>query len=157
MEFRKCDYKEEHELFNQIDHRYVRTSVLGFDMPARETSGSAGYDFHSPYNVLIKKGKTVRFPLLVKVSDMKPGTVLLMFNRSGLSMKHGLQIDNAVGVIDSDYKQSIWIQVTNHGRKDYRINVNDKVIQGVFVNYTTVDNEKTVDSVRTGGFGSTGR
>lgn len=157
MDFKRCNYGEELDLFNQLDHRYVRVTNAVWEKPSRGTKGSAGYDFHSPYDVYIKKGKTVRFPLNYKVENMEPGTVLLMFNRSSLSMKHGLQIDNAVGVIDSDYKDAIWVQITNRGKKDYRISTNDKVVQGVFVKYSTVDSDDDSQAVRKGGFGSTGR
>ena len=127
-----------------------------FDPPTRSTSGSAGYDFHSPFDLVIKKRKTVKFPLLVKAVDMPKDMVLLITNRSGLSLKWGVTIDNAIGVIDSDYEKCIWIQLTNHGRRAYRIKINDKVAQGIFVRYGTVSGD-TASGLRNGGFGSTGR
>ena len=128
-----------------------------FDLPTRATSESAGYDFHSPFNVKIRRGKTVKFPLLVKAIEMPKDMVLLIVNRSGLSLKYGLTIDNAIGVIDADYKRCIWIQITNHSKKTYYIKANDKIAQGIFVRYNVVSNDIVGNVKRNGGFGSTGR
>lgn len=158
MKFQICDMVDCERLYKKADSKYVKKVGNGFvfDLPSRSTSGSAGYDFHSPFEVKIKKGKTVSFPLLVKAIDMPKDMALLVFNRSGLSLKYGLQLDNAVGVIDSDYKQCIWVQITNNGKHTYYIHANDKVAQGIFVNYGTVDNDKA-NGERNGGFGSTGK
>jgi dUTP pyrophosphatase len=149
MKFEKCSVTSLSGVeYDKLDDK--------FDLPTRSTSGSAGYDFHSPFDLVIKKRKTVKFPLLVKAVDMPKDMVLLITNRSGLSLKWGVTIDNAIGVIDSDYEKCIWIQLTNHGRRAYRIKANDKVAQGIFVRYGTVDGD-TASGLRNGGFGSTGR
>jgi len=157
MEFQACSEAECERLYAKTDHKYVRLNYYYlFDLPTRSTECSAGYDFHSPFEVRIKKGRTVSFPLFVKALGMPKDSVLLVFNRSGLSLKYGIRLDNAVGVIDADYKQCIWVQVTNYGKKDYYIHTNDKIAQGVFVRYLTVDGD-TASGNRTGGFGSTGK
>lgn len=122
--------------------------------PTRSTSGSAGYDFVAPFRVDAKAGETVSMPLLVKVVDMPKDAVLLIFNRSGLSLKRGLRLDNAVGVIDSDYKDGIIFQAT--ATKDISIERGDRICQGIFLNFLTVDGDDAAGE-RAGGLGSTGR
>lgn len=158
MKFEKCTEKECLELCSKCTNRNILYGGSGFTLPRRSTFGSAGYDFHSPFKVTIKKGKSVKFPLLVKCVDMPTDMVLLMFNRSGLSLKSNVTIDNAVGVIDSDYGNCIWVQLTNNGSKPYVINIDDKVAQGIFVRYALVDDDAPRKKERKGkGFGSTGK
>lgn len=123
-------------------------------LPTRSTSRSAGYDFHTPFSIRAKKGDTVAIPLFIKVIDMPSDVVLFIFNRSGLSLKKGLRLDNSVGVIDADYKQGIIFQAT--ANKDIEIKEGDRICQGIFVHYLTVDDDEA-EGERTGGFGSTGR
>lgn len=123
-------------------------------LPCRVTEGSAGYDFFSPFDVVAKARDVVKIPLFVRVSGMPKNAVLLIFNRSGLSLKKGLRLDNAVGVVDSDYEDGIVFQAT--ATKDVVIMQGDRVCQGVFVNFLTVDGD-SASGKRDGGFGSTGR
>ena len=75
------------------------------NLPKRATTGSAGYDFFMPDAVMLKKGETVLIPtgIRVKIND---GWVLKIYPRSGLGFKFRLQLDNTVGIIDSDYYYS---------------------------------------------------
>lgn len=158
MKFEKLSEKECLELCSKTTSKNVLYGGINFSMPRRSTKSSAGYDFHSPFKVTIKKGKTVKFPLLVKCIDMPENAVLLMMNRSGLSLKNGITIDNAVGVIDADYENCIWIQLTNNGNKTYVIDINDKVAQGIFISYLVTDDDNPSKKSRNGkGFGSTGK
>ena len=127
-----------------------------FELPSRSTANSAGYDFHCPLKFKLKKGKTVKIPLYVKATDMPKDSVLLITNRSSLALKYGITIDNAVGVIDSDFNSCIWLQITNNGKKTYQFNINDKICQGIFVKYLVIDNDAASD-IRLGGIGSTGK
>ena len=53
------------------------------------------------------------------------------------------------------YKYDVCL--TNNGNSDFKVNINDRIAQGVFMKYLTVDDEEEINSVRTGGFGSTER
>lgn len=127
-----------------------------FDLPTRSTECSAGYDFHSPYGFKIKKHQTIKMPLNVRLVDMPKNSVLLITNRSSLSLKYGITIDNAIGVIDSDFNKTIWLQITNNGKKTYQVNINDKICQGIIMNYITTDDD-IAKGTRNGGIGSTGK
>ncbi|SCG89842.1 Deoxyuridine 5'-triphosphate nucleotidohydrolase [uncultured Clostridium sp.] len=139
-------------------------AVIGLDdlkLPQRMTIGSAGYDFFSPVGFTLHPGETVKFPTGVRVK-MEKGWVLMCYPRSGLGFKYRLQLNNTVGIIDSDYYYAeneghIWVKLTNDSKegKDVKIHSGDAIIQGVFTEYgITVDDEE--DGVRIGGFGSTG-
>lgn len=123
--------------------------------PSRSTSNSAGYDFRCPFDLDVPKGQSASIPLLVKVVGMPPNCVLLLFNRSGLSLKRGLRLDNAVGVIDADYDQCVYFQATAE-TQDVHIRANDRICQGIFLPFLITDDDDAKGE-RSGGFGSTGR
>ena len=91
------------------------------------------------------------------------GWVLKIYPRSGLGFKYRLQLNNTVGIIDSDYYGSdneghIQIKLTNDSREGKRLEVKEGTgfAQGIFLEYgITVDDETTEE--RNGGFGSTTR
>ena len=131
-------------------------------LPKRATKGSAGYDFYTPYPVVLKPGETVKIPTGVRVW-MEENWVLKCYPRSGLGFKYRLQLNNTVGIIDSDYYYSdneghIFAKITNDSNEDktVELNVHEGFMQGIFVEYgITIDDE--ADGVRNGGFGSTTR
>ena len=133
----------------------------GIELPKRATSGSAGYDFFSPLTLNMKPGETVKVPTGIRCK-IDEGWVLKCYPRSGLGFKYRLQLDNTVGIIDSDYYNSdneghIFIKVTNDSHRSWNtLNVlrGEGFAQGIFVEYgITVDDEAA--GVRNGGFGST--
>ena len=89
------------------------------------------------------------------------GWVLSIYPRSGLGFKFRLQLDNTVGIIDSDYYNSaneghIFIKITNDSKEEKKVSLlsGDAFAQGVFTQFgITVDDD--ADGVRDGGMGST--
>ena len=86
-------------------------------LPRRATSGSAGYDFFLPADIALAPGETVKIPTGMR-ARMEDGWVLLLYPRSGLGFKFRMQLNNTVGVIDSDYYYSdneghIFAKITN--------------------------------------------
>lgn len=131
-------------------------------LPRRATAGSAGYDFYVPAPFELSPGETIKIPtgIRVKIND---GWVLKLYPRSGLGFKFRLQMNNTVGIIDSDYYYSdneghIFCKITNDSNegKTVSLNAGDGFCQGIFVEYgITFDDD--VSDIRNGGFGSTGR
>ena len=129
-------------------------------LPKRATSGSAGYDFYAPFDITLKPGETVKIPTGIRVF-IEDGWVLKIYPRSGLGFKFRLQLNNTVGIIDSDYYNSdneghIFIKITNDTNEGRMIEIpaGTGFAQGIFVEYgITFDDE--ADGVRNGGFGST--
>lgn len=133
----------------------------GIKMPRRATAGSAGYDFFLTCDVELKPGETVKIPTGIR-AKIDNGWVLKLYPRSGLGFKFRLQLNNTVGIIDSDYYDSdneghIFIKITNDSNegKTVALKKGDGFAQGIFVEYgITIDDDAT--DVRNGGFGSTG-
>ena len=131
-------------------------------MPSRATTGSAGYDIRTPFDVTLKCGESIMIPTGVR-AWMEDGWVLKIYPRSGLGFKYRVQLNNTVAIIDSDYYHSdneghIMVKITNDGKegKTLSLNKGDAFCQGIFIEYgITVDDDVTAS--RNGGFGSTGK
>lgn len=131
-------------------------------LPKRATTGSAGYDFYTPVDFTLAPGETLKIPTGIRVK-IEEGWMLGIYPRSGLGFKYRMQLNNTVGIIDSDYYFSdneghIMIKFTNASNTGLTISLNagDAFAQGIFTEYgITVDDEVT--AVRNGGFGSTSR
>lgn len=131
-------------------------------LPRRATSGSAGYDFFAPAGFELAPGESVLLPTGVR-AKMDEGWVLMLYPRSGLGFKYRLQLNNTVGVIDSDYfgaknEGHIMLKLTNDSRegKTLRAAAGEAVAQGVFVPFGITMNDDA-NAEREGGFGSTNR
>lgn len=129
-------------------------------LPKRATVGSAGYDFYAPFDITLAPGETIKIPTGIRVK-MEVNYVLKLYPRSGLGFKYRLQLNNTVGIIDSDYYFSdneghIFAKVTNDSNegKTVTINKGEGFMQGIFIEYgITIDDDTT--EIRNGGFGST--
>lgn len=148
------------DTFGETEESEIRQIYDGIRLPERATAGSAGYDFFMPEDMVVEPGKTVKIPTGIRVR-MEEEWVLKCYPRSGLGFKYRLQLNNTVGIIDSDYFYSdneghIFVKLTNDSRegKTVRIEAGTGFMQGIFVEYgITVDDDVT--AVRNGGLGST--
>ena len=127
-------------------------------LPRRATAGSAGYDFFSPVDFELKPGESIKIPTGIR-AEMENDWVLKLYPRSGLGFKFRLQLNNTVGIIDSDYFYSdneghIFIKITNEGNKAVHIKQGDAFAQGIFMEYGITEDD-CVEDTRNGGFGST--
>ncbi|MBQ7548345.1 MAG: deoxyuridine 5'-triphosphate nucleotidohydrolase [Clostridia bacterium] len=129
-------------------------------LPRRATSGSAGYDIFSPTDFRLDPGQTIKIPTGVRCR-IDDGWVLKIYPRSGLGFKFRLQLNNTVGIIDSDYYYSdneghIFIKITNDSNEGKIVEVKSGTgfAQGIFVEYGITYDDDVTD-IRNGGFGST--
>lgn len=80
--------------------------------------------------------------------------------RSGIALKHGVQVVNTPGIIDSGYRGEIMIGLVNHGNELYHVNKGDRVAQLIIVPFRTpsfIGVDTLGETERgVGGFGSTG-
>ncbi|MDE5867758.1 MAG: hypothetical protein K2H02_02330 [Anaeroplasmataceae bacterium] len=143
-----CDRADKEEIYQQLK------------LPKRATKGSAGYDFFAPYDIELSPGETIKIPTGIRV-EMDDSYVLQLFPRSGLGFKYRLQLNNTVGIIDSDYFYSdneghIFAKITNDSNENKTVIIHqgEGFMQGIFLAYgITIDDD--VQSIRNGGFGST--
>lgn len=131
-------------------------------LPARATRGSAGYDFYTPVAFALGPGEEIRIPTGICV-EMEEGWVLSLYPRSGLGFKYRLQLNNTVGIIDSDYFYSdneghIMARLTNDSKEGKALSLEAGMgfMQGIFTEYGITWDDET-DGIRNGGFGSTGK
>ena len=150
--------KDWKDTFPAADDKEIQDTYEKISLPVRATAGSAGYDFFAPADIVLNPGETAKIPTGVRV-EMEQDWVLKCYPRSGLGFKFRLQLNNTVGIIDSDYFYSdneghIMIKLVNRGDKEINIPSGKGFAQGVFMQYgiTADDN---CDGVRNGGFGST--
>jgi len=138
----------------------VAESYEAIKLPCRATVGSAGYDFFAPYDLCLEPGQTCMVCTGIRVW-IDDGWVLKLYPRSGLGFKYRLQLNNTVGIIDSDYYYSdneghIFARITNDSNEGKLLEINrgQAFMQGVFVEYgITIDDD--VRKTRNGGMGST--
>ena len=145
------------ECFPEAD---AREAYERLRLPRRATAGSAGYDFFLPAEVRLAPGEGVKVPTGIR-ARIAEGWALLLFPRSGLGFKYRLQLDNTVGVVDSDYYEAdneghIYIKLTNDSRtgKTLTLRAGEAFAQGIFLPFGITEDD-AADAARTGGFGST--
>ena len=131
--------------------------------PTRATSGSAAYDLrYTPTDgdsVIVRSNDTEVLPTGLSI-ELPEGYAALVCSRSGLAAKHGIQVLNAPGVIDSDYRGEIGVILHNTGYHGVIIRAGDRIAQLMIVPVLSVDwvsVEALGETDRgNGGFGSTG-
>ena len=94
-EFEKVSFEQFYTAMSEIvdieqKEEFIRSAYDNLALPNRATSGSAGYDFKSPFDFTLKPGQTIKIPtgIRVKIDD---GWWLGGFPRSGL----GFNIDSS--------------------------------------------------------------
>ncbi len=144
------------------DDETIRSIYDSVKLPKRATAGSAGYDFYTPVDIKLEPGQTVKIPTGIR-ARMDSDWVLMIFPRSGLGFKFRLQLNNTVGVIDSDYYNSdneghIFIKITNDSNEGRTVEVaaGGGFAQGIFMPYGLTEDDDVTEA-RNGGFGSTDR
>lgn len=133
-----------------------------YSLPKRSTINSAGYDLKSIENVTIKPhhSEVIRTGLKVSMNDYE---VFLIFIRSSLGYKYNISLANGVGVIDSDYYNNetneghFSVKLKNDGEEDFVVSVGDRIAQGIFIKYLTINSEEKIINKRVGGIGSTNK
>ena len=153
-----ADWKK---IFPNVPEEKIRGIYDSIKLPKRATSGSAGYDLFLPCGISIAAGEGAVIPTGIR-AKISEGWVLNIYPRSGLGFKFRLQLDNTVGIIDSDYYGSdneghIMIKLTNDSRhgKELLLEAGSGFAQGIFLPFGITEDDCS-DSVRNGGFGSTG-
>ena len=144
--------------FEVVSDQFRKNPNTDIKLPTRGSKNSAGYDFYSPVDAIIQPNEMVMIWTDVKAS-MYYDNALMIIPRSSMG-KHPIMISNTVGLIDSDYygnestDGNIGFRLFNLGTTPYEIKAGDRIGQGVFIKYSTVNGDNTTTE-RKGGFGST--
>ncbi|MGE0199684.1 MAG: dUTP diphosphatase [Candidatus Melainabacteria bacterium] len=131
-------------------------------LPAYATPGSAGMDVRAaiaePVTLAPMGRRLIPTGLIMQLPE---GFECQIRPRSGLSIKHGITLINAVGTIDSDYRDEVKVPLVNLSTEPFTIQPGERIAQLVIAPVTQAA-WRLVDAVdtavnRQGGFGSTGR
>lgn len=147
--------------FEKVKDEFIKYDNKEVEMPVRATKTSVGYDFYSPIDTVIEpKGSELIWTNVKATFDKNVGLILAVTSGMG---KRNVTLANAIGVIESDYYGNIsndgnlGFRLHNFGDESYVIKKGDKIGQGFFFNFLTVDDEVEPTAVRVGGFGSTNK
>lgn len=135
----------------------IKFKLLDGQVPAIQTSGSAGYDLYSAVDVCVQ-AKGVALVRLGFEMEIEPGFEAQVRSRSGLALKRQVFVLNSPGTVDSDYRGEVGVILYNLGDSDFFVKKGDRIAQMVFSKLVGVE-ISLVDSLsrsdRLGGFGST--
>lgn len=126
-------------------------------LPTRGSSGAVGYDLYSTDNVTIPP--THRALVGTGIAVLLPeGVYGRVAPRSGLAVKHGIQV--GAGVVDPDYTGEVKVVIFNHGDREFVVKEGDRIAQLVLERCETPEVWEIGNLEETlrgsGGFGSTG-
>ena len=111
-------------------------------------------------SITISPGDRMMIPTGL-IMDIPSGYSVRLHARSGTSLKQGLVLANAEGVIDSDYVEEVFILLHNISSNAQTIRFGDRIAQAELVKNEQYNIEESasrpsVKSSRIGGMGSTG-
>jgi dUTP pyrophosphatase len=135
----------------------------GLDLPAYETSASAGMDLRAAVPadapMALEPGGRALVDTGLKIALPK-GYEGQVRPRSGLAHRHGVTVLNSPGTIDADYRGEVKVLLVNHGDEPFAIERGMRIAQFVVAQHARVEwvpREALEETVRgAGGFGSTG-
>lgn len=132
------------------------------NVPAYETLGSAGMDLKATLDepIVLNPGERMLVPTGLYI-ELPVGYEAQVRARSGLAIKHGITLINAIGTIDSDYRGELKVPLVNLGQEPFEIKNGERIAQMVVAKYEQVQ-WKVVDELSEtergeGGFGHTGK
>ncbi len=132
-------------------------------IPTRATEGSAGFDLCACVEepITLNKGDKALIPTGIAIGLDDPHYAAFIYARSGLAIKHGLTLLNAVGVVDSDYRGEVCVGIIKLTEGPYTIQPGERIAQMVIKPVELpeiIEAEDLDDTIRgVGGFGSTGK
>jgi dUTP pyrophosphatase len=151
----------------EVELRILDDRLREWGLPRYQTDFSAGMDLHACISeslTLHPQAPAVLIPSGIAIFMNSPDMVAFLLARSGLGHKKGLVLGQAVGTIDADYADQIFISAwlrTPPGSPPIVISPGDRIAQLVFLPivrpvFSVVDSFSVTSARGLGGFGSTG-
>lgn len=155
-QFQNAIKEEFHDTWSDAEIQAMYDKI---ELPVRATSGSAGYDFRTPFIFDLEPNETIKIPTGIR-AVIQPGWFLGCIPRSGLGFKYELRLFNTFGCVDNDYAQAkneghIFVKFRN-GEKYLWVDAGDRIFQGILIPHGITDDDNA-SAQRNNGFGSTGR
>jgi len=137
---------------------YVKLLNEEAETPTKAHRGDAGYDLYASENTVVVGRQRTTIKTGVSF-DMPEGLAGLIWPRSGLSVKRGLDV--LAGVVDSGYRGEVMVCLYNTSDEDVEIKRGDRIAQMIFQEVPVISlqlREELGSSQRgSNGFGSTGK
>ncbi len=131
-----------------------------FIKPSKSTESAGAYDIYMPEEGCIEPGQVIKVPLGF-AAEVPEWYVALILPRSSSGAKHGLELNNSVGVVDADYRGQWFAFLRTKDGEPFYWDKGERILQFLIVPVMSVTFEvvdELNDTVRgTGGFGSTGK
>jgi dUTP pyrophosphatase len=90
-------------------------------LPYKATEWSIGRDLKLAEDVIVSQGEVVLAPTWIK-SALPLGRWIKIYARSSLPVKFWLMVANSIGIIDSDYRWEIKVELTSlNGEKTLKV------------------------------------
>lgn len=129
----------------------------------KATKGSAGMDLCACIDkpLVLRPKQRATIPTGIAIAFESEEYAAFIFARSGLAIKHGITLSNAVGVVDSDYRGEVCVGLINLSDTPYEITPGERIAQMILMPCACVDIIEAEVLPQTqrgeGGFGSTGK
>lgn len=146
------------------------------ELPTRVTEGSAAKDVRAwcqNENFMADKAEWDEESKCVRIFsggralihtglyyEIPKGYVMQVCSRSGLAIKNGVQVLNAPGLLDSDYRGELGVILVNLSDEPFEVRTGDRIAQIMITRCENIE-QKEVDELSTtergdGGFGHSG-
>lgn len=132
----------------------------GFIMPIKGSNSAGAFDIYMPI-AGIANGASQLIGLGFAAA-VPPGHVALLLPRSSTGAKHGVELNNSCGVIDSDYRGEWKAAIRTKSGIPYSWEAGERVLQFLLVPVNCTEVLELVDELDAtdrgaGGFGSSGK
>ena len=132
----------------------------GFIMPVKGSIGAGAFDIYMP-----EAGRAYGATQLIGLgfaAEVPLNHVALLLPRSSTGAKHGLELNNTCGVIDSDYRGEWKAAIRTKNVITFQWEAGDRILQFMLVPVNTsvvLDQVESLDTTDrgVGGFGSSGK
>lgn len=130
-------------------------------VPQQASADAACFDLFAAHPALIRAGEANTIDTGLAF-DVPIGHAMMVYSRSGMGFKHGVRLGNCVGVIDADYRGSVYIRLHNDSQYEFRVEAGDRIAQAMVIqvpyNYEFYETDNLSETLRgAGGMGSTGK
>lgn len=139
------------------DKLYVQKLRDEAILPTRGSIDAAGLDLYAVGDHDVKVNERKLIPTGIALSTPR-GTYVRIAPRSGLALKHG--VDVLAGVVDADYRGQIGVVLINLGNETFTIKHGDRIAQAIVevIRMPEVIEVASLEETERGesGYGSTG-
>lgn len=130
-------------------------------VPQQASADAACFDLFAAHGAIIHPGEANTIDTGLAF-DIPIGHAMMIYSRSGMGFKYGVRLGNCVGVIDADYRGSVYIRLHNDSPYEFRVEAGDRIAQAMLIqvplHYEFEEVETLNQSERgAGGMGSTGK